>query len=100
MRSYDSPTALERGLGSYIDFYNTERPHTALDQRTPAEVHLRLLCNGPRIASESLLLTWSEIRGPLHCPRPVNLLLCDLLQGIGKITASGRGRKWFAFLVV
>jgi len=39
LRGYDSPTALERGLGSYIDFYNKERPHTALDQRTPAEVH-------------------------------------------------------------
>ena len=39
LRGYDSPTALERGLGSYISFYNKERPHTALDQRTPAEVH-------------------------------------------------------------
>ncbi|MEX0449292.1 integrase core domain-containing protein [Spiribacter sp. 221] len=39
LRGYDSPTALERGLGSYIDFYNAERPHTALDQRTPTEVH-------------------------------------------------------------
>jgi len=39
LRGYDSPAALERGLGRYIDFYNEERPHTALDQQTPAEVH-------------------------------------------------------------
>ena len=38
LRGYDSPAALERGLRSCIDFYNQEVPHTALDQRTPAEV--------------------------------------------------------------
>jgi len=38
-RGYASPTALQRGLGRDINFYNTERPHTALDHRTPAEVH-------------------------------------------------------------
>ena len=39
LRGYDSPAALERGLLRYIDFYNEERPHSALDQQTPAEVH-------------------------------------------------------------
>ena len=39
LRGYDSPAALERGLSHYIDFYNEERPHSALDQQTPAEVH-------------------------------------------------------------
>ena len=29
----------ERVIGEWIDFYNTERPHSALDGRTPAEAH-------------------------------------------------------------
>ena len=39
LRGYYSPAALERGLGHYIDFYNEERPHSALDRPTSAEVH-------------------------------------------------------------
>ncbi len=27
-------------IGEWIDFYNTERPHSALDGRTPAEAHV------------------------------------------------------------
>jgi putative transposase len=29
----------ERVIGEWIEFYNTERPHSALDGRTPAEAH-------------------------------------------------------------
>ena len=29
----------ERVIGAWIDFYNTERPHSALDGQTPAEVY-------------------------------------------------------------
>ena len=29
----------ERVIGAWIDFYNTERPHSALDGRTPAEAY-------------------------------------------------------------
>ncbi len=29
----------ERIIGEWIDFYNTERPHSALDGQTPAEAH-------------------------------------------------------------
>jgi putative transposase len=29
----------QRVIGEWIDFYNTERPHSALDGRTPAEVY-------------------------------------------------------------
>ena len=31
--------AARRVIGEWIDFYNTERPHTALDARTPAEAY-------------------------------------------------------------
>ncbi len=29
----------ERVIGEWIDFYNTERPHSSLDGQTPAEAH-------------------------------------------------------------
>jgi hypothetical protein len=29
----------ERVIGEWIDFYNTERPHSALDGQTPAEAY-------------------------------------------------------------
>ena len=31
--------AAERVIGAWVDFYNTERPHSALDGRTPAEAY-------------------------------------------------------------
>ncbi len=31
--------AAERVIGEWIDFYNTERPHSALAGRTPAEAY-------------------------------------------------------------
>ena len=36
---YDTPRAARQGLGQYLEFYNRERPHQALDYRTPAEVY-------------------------------------------------------------
>ena len=38
-RGCESVPELERGLGAYFRFYNTERLHQSLDYRTPAEVH-------------------------------------------------------------
>ncbi len=38
-RDYRTPADALCGLGRYFPFYNTERPHQALDYRTPAEVH-------------------------------------------------------------
>jgi hypothetical protein len=31
--------AAQRVIGNWIDFYNTERPHSALDGATPAEAY-------------------------------------------------------------
>jgi putative transposase len=37
LADYGSPREARQGLGRYLTFYNTERPHQALDYRRPAE---------------------------------------------------------------
>ena len=39
LHEYESAFALEASLERYFDFYNNDRPHRALDFRTPAEVY-------------------------------------------------------------
>ena len=39
LHDYRSPWELQRGLEAYFRFYNEERPHSALDGATPAEIH-------------------------------------------------------------
>jgi len=41
LKDYASVPELTRGLADYFEFYNTQRPHSALDGETPAEVHQR-----------------------------------------------------------
>ena len=36
---YATPREARHGLSRYIQFYNQERPHQALQYRTPAEVY-------------------------------------------------------------
>jgi putative transposase len=39
LRDYASPREARQGIGTYLMFYNEERPHQALGYRTPAEVY-------------------------------------------------------------
>jgi putative transposase len=39
LHSYDSPREARRALTAYLQFYNTERLHQALDYRPPAELY-------------------------------------------------------------
>ena len=39
LNDYGTPRAARQGLAQYLDFYNMERLHQALDYRTPAEVY-------------------------------------------------------------
>ena len=39
IRSYSSPREARRGLARYLAFYNQERPHQALEYRTPAQIY-------------------------------------------------------------
>ena len=42
LRSFDNGTELRQGLGTWFDFYNSERSHQALDNLTPDEVYFGL----------------------------------------------------------
>ena len=42
-QDYQTPKQARQGLTKYFQYYNHERPHQALDYKTPAEVYL-----GPR----------------------------------------------------
>lgn len=42
LKDYADVDDARRNLAAYLAFYNTERPHQALDYRTPAEVHFGL----------------------------------------------------------
>ncbi len=39
LRDYEATEELLAGLRDYFDYYNNERPHSSLDDRTPAEVY-------------------------------------------------------------
>ena len=43
LKAYDDVPDARRSLGSYIDFYNGRRPHTALDRRTPDQAYFNPL---------------------------------------------------------
>jgi putative transposase len=42
LHAFDNGTELRRGLHEWVDFYNQERPHQALDNLTPDEVYYGL----------------------------------------------------------
>lgn len=39
MHAFETDSAVRAGIDKWIGFYNTERPHSALDGRTPVESH-------------------------------------------------------------
>ena len=51
LRDYADPVEARQGLRAYFRFYNAQRPHQALDYRTPAEVYFAGHSAGPREGS-------------------------------------------------
>ena len=39
LHAYDSVAEARQSIGRYLEFYNAQRPHTALDQRTPDQAY-------------------------------------------------------------
>jgi len=48
LRDYADPVEARQGLRAYFRFYNEQRPHQALDYRTPAEAYFAGCSAGPR----------------------------------------------------
>ena len=43
MRAYDSVGEARTSLGRYLNFYNTQRPHSSLDGTTPDRAYFQPL---------------------------------------------------------
>src|SRR5450631_1852177 len=43
LHAYDSVSHAKAGIARYIDFYNTARPHSSLDKKTPDELYFATL---------------------------------------------------------
>ena len=43
LHAYDSVSHAKASLGRYLDFYNTRRPHSSLDRKTPDQVYFAAL---------------------------------------------------------
>ena len=43
LKAYDSVSAVRADIAEYIDWYNTKRPHSSLDDQTPDQTYWRLL---------------------------------------------------------
>ena len=41
LQAFETGSAARAGIGKWIAFYNTQRPHSALGGRTPVEAHQR-----------------------------------------------------------
>jgi putative transposase len=66
LNDYDNVAELESGIGQYIEFYNTERPHQALDYKTPAELYFAEketsmdMCTNLLAVGEQILHTYPQ----------------------------------------
>ena len=43
LKAYDSVSAARTDIAQYFDWYNTQRPHSSLDDQTPAQMYWQLL---------------------------------------------------------
>ena len=39
LKAYDSVADAREGIGTYLEFYNSERRHPSLNRQTPAQVY-------------------------------------------------------------
>lgn len=61
LKSYRDVTEAREGLSEYFTFYNTERRHQSLDNRTPHDVHFNVV-SGMRMKNEALQFDLGPIK--------------------------------------
>jgi len=47
LRAYDSLWEARSYISNYIDFYNSDRPHSSLEHKTPVEAYTQTLSAAP-----------------------------------------------------
>ena len=47
LKAYDSISAARTDIADYLNWYNTQRPHSSLDRITPEQAYLNML---PKLA--------------------------------------------------
>lgn len=50
LKAYDSVSAAQADLGRYIDWFNTQRPHSSLQDLTPQQAYWSTLPNIQEVA--------------------------------------------------
>ena len=43
LKAYETVTEARASIGRYVHFYNTRRPHSSLDRKTPDQVYFNWL---------------------------------------------------------
>jgi len=61
LHDYRTVREARQGLGQYFAFYNEERPHQALDYRTPAQVYVAPASRGGPLAPLPPRVPWRWI---------------------------------------
>ena len=91
LKDYGCVAEARRNLAAYFRFYNRERPHQALEYRTPWEVYSGALPPSPRSLSLSGTPDGLEGKGPDIAPSPS---VCSPAAALGSLSSialsSGR----------
>jgi putative transposase len=94
LKAYATVAEARRGIGGWLSFYNEERPHQALEYRTPREVFLGMpacgdvdnkgLPTSPQVPSR-------EERGCIYRCSVIDTRLASLACGVGEEISTGGG---------
>lgn len=77
LKAYQHGSEARRGIGAYLAFYNQERPHQALDYRTPGQVFQE---EGPKRCLQEHPAALSSVAGSRENPAVDSLILASSLS--------------------
>ena len=90
LKGYSTMVELTLGLADYFAFYNDERPHQALGQKTPNVVYLSGIGGGAMIVDKfgDAMLGGAEADASIASPSPVAFEECRRKDEIGAAPSS------------